>query len=121
MPYWSKLLPIYFPFTYVSQQTAAGLAKYFRQITVYQASARQVPVDMQKLVDDGFLVSEDQDTLSEYQKGLHTKFFVLEEGQIEENEFNEFFKKAKAYSGDPNNKRMTAAKAARIFDQLKEE
>ena len=49
------MLPIYFPYTYVSQQTAAGLAKYFRQVTVYQASARQVPVDMQKLVDDGFL------------------------------------------------------------------
>ncbi|MGD9305400.1 MAG: hypothetical protein PVF79_14110 [Desulfobacterales bacterium] len=48
--------PIYFPYTYISQQTAVGLANYFRQITIYQASARQVPVDMQKLVDDGFLV-----------------------------------------------------------------
>jgi hypothetical protein len=47
--------PIYFPYTYVSQQTAVELAKYFRQVAVYQASARQVPVDMQKLVDDGFL------------------------------------------------------------------
>jgi hypothetical protein len=49
------MLPIYFPYTYISQQTAAGLANYFRQMTIYQASARQVPVDMQKLVDDGFL------------------------------------------------------------------
>lgn len=49
------MLPIYFPYTYVSQQTAVGLANYFRQIAVYQASARQVPEDMQKLVDDGFL------------------------------------------------------------------
>ena len=49
------MLPIYFPYTSISQQTAAGLATYFRQITIYQASARPVPADMQKLADDGFL------------------------------------------------------------------
>ena len=49
------MLPIYFPYTYITLQTAAGLANYFRPITIYQASARQVPQDMQKLVDDGLL------------------------------------------------------------------
>lgn len=67
--------PIYFPYTYVSQQTAAGLAKYFRQVTVYQASARQVPVDMQKLVDDGFLdirapIATDQKKLDDVLKNF---------------------------------------------------
>jgi hypothetical protein len=69
------MLPIYFPYTYMSQQTAAGLAKYFRQVTVYQASARQLPVDMQKLVDDGFLdihtpITADQTQLDDVLKNF---------------------------------------------------
>lgn len=49
------MIPIYFPFTYVSQRAAAALATYFRRVTVYQASARQVPADMRQLVENGFL------------------------------------------------------------------
>ena len=69
------MLPIYFPYTYISQQTAAGLANYFRQITIYQASARQVPVDMQKLADDGFLdirapIATDQKKLDDILKNF---------------------------------------------------
>jgi len=67
--------PIYFPYTYISQQTAAGLANYFRQITIYQASARQVPVEMQKLIDDGFLdihapITTDQTKLDDVLKNF---------------------------------------------------
>jgi hypothetical protein len=69
------MLPIFFPYTYVSQQTAAGLANFFRQFTIYQASARQVPEDMQTLVDDGLLdihvpVATDQTKLDDVLKNF---------------------------------------------------
>ena len=49
------MIPLYFPFTYVSQQTAEALSSYFRHISVYQASANPVPDEMQPLVQSGFL------------------------------------------------------------------
>jgi hypothetical protein len=50
------MLPIYFPFTYVSRQTAQAVSTYFKTMVVYQASAKKLPSEMQSLVDGGFLV-----------------------------------------------------------------
>jgi len=47
--------PIYFPFTYVSQQAADALAVFFKQVVVYQASARKAPLKMHQLIQGGFL------------------------------------------------------------------
>ena len=47
--------PIYFPFTYVSRQTARAISVYFKSMVVYQASARPLPSEMLALVESGFL------------------------------------------------------------------
>jgi hypothetical protein len=67
--------PIYFPYTYISQQVAEALSTFFRQVIVYQATARQVPGDTQKLVDDGFLdihapIAADQTKLDDVLKNF---------------------------------------------------
>lgn len=49
------MAPLYFPFTFVSQQMAEALSRYFRHISVYQASAKPVPDEMQPPVQSGFL------------------------------------------------------------------
>lgn len=47
--------PIYFPHTYVSEQTARAISTYFKRMVVYQASARPLPAEMQALAESGFL------------------------------------------------------------------
>jgi hypothetical protein len=49
------MTPIYFPYTYVSQETARAVAGFFKRIVVYQPSAKHLPAEMQPLVEDGFL------------------------------------------------------------------
>jgi hypothetical protein len=50
-----EMKPIYFPFTYVSRQTAQAVSTYFKTMVVYQASAKPLASEMQPLADCGFL------------------------------------------------------------------
>lgn len=49
------MLPIYFPFTYITQQTAEAVGTFFKTMVVYQASAKPLPSEMQPLAASGFL------------------------------------------------------------------
>jgi len=47
--------PVYFPFTYIPESVGKILAVCFRQIAVYQISAKKIPEDMQEMSKEGIL------------------------------------------------------------------
>jgi len=47
--------PVYFPFTYINDTIARDLYACFRQITVYQPGAQNIPENMRRLADEGVL------------------------------------------------------------------
>ena len=49
------MLPVYFPFTYVSIPVADALAAFFEQVVVYQPQQRSLAAEMQARVDSGRL------------------------------------------------------------------
>ena len=72
--------------------------------------------------DGGIFIEENEFNLSEYHRGLHTKFFVLQEGYIPEKEFDEFVKQVRAALENrhrTHEKDLAANKAMEIIRQLK--
>jgi hypothetical protein len=78
----SKMKPIYFPYTYVPQWVAKTLATCFKQFTVYQPSGRKLPSEMQPWVEANVMevrvpVQTEDDALAKMAKefrafaGLH--------------------------------------------------
>ncbi|QTA79855.1 Uncharacterized protein dnl_21370 [Desulfonema limicola] len=49
------MIPVYFPFTYVSKQAADLLSTCFDKTIVYQSSSNTIPEFMTKMADQGFL------------------------------------------------------------------
>jgi len=47
--------PLYFPYTFVSRQTARAVSGFFNNFVVYQPSADPLPAEMQALADSGLL------------------------------------------------------------------
>ena len=49
------ITPIYFPFTYISEQTYEAIFRCFKQITLYQPSEKTVPESMKVWLEKGCL------------------------------------------------------------------
>ena len=49
------MIPVYFPFTYLSNQTASALYACFKQIAVYQPSGRATPENMKRMAKEGVI------------------------------------------------------------------
>ncbi|OQX26325.1 MAG: hypothetical protein BWK80_11060 [Desulfobacteraceae bacterium IS3] len=89
--------PIYFPFTYISEQTAAALAACFRQTAIYQPSELKLPETIRKYSENGILdirrpVSGNDDRLNaiikeyrrwaEFHQGTGKAFFNIQGNKI---------------------------------------
>jgi len=62
------MIPVYFPFTYLSRRTASALQVCFKQIAVFQPSIRTTPPDMKQMAHEGVIdlrtpIEKDEDKL----------------------------------------------------------
>ncbi len=112
------MTPIFFPFTYMSDPTAAALSAVFRQVGLYRPSETPLPETVQRHADKGFLeirtpVGGDEDGLrraaadyrawAERRGGGPLAFFKSQQGRIpffEESSLSQIRSDIKRWSGE---------------------
>ena len=129
--------PIYFPFTYISEQTAGALAACFRQTAIYQPSELKLPETIRKYSENGLLdirrpVSGNEDKLNaiikeyrrwaEIHQGTGKAFFKIQGNKIPFFDDTkpsgiraDILKSAKPENGSPEAESADLLLAARIF------
>lgn len=132
--------PIYFPFTYISEQVAKALNAYFERVVVYQpSSSLNTPKTMQKLAENGVIdiripIKDNEDKLNAIVKDYKTwanvhqasgmSFFKNKPNKIPffDESYTQISADIKKQKDDiPSNEKQDIVFSARVFLQIAQE